>query len=54
METLIGLLVAAPLLGAGILLTGGRRFDRVGHWLGTLFALASFATFLSGTPESRS
>ncbi|WP_433891720.1 NADH-quinone oxidoreductase subunit L [Streptomyces sp. CA-111067] len=42
METLIGLLVAAPLLGAGILLTGGRRFDRVGHWLGTLFALASF------------
>ncbi|MEV6005595.1 NADH-quinone oxidoreductase subunit L [Streptomyces sp. NPDC051976] len=43
METLIGLVVAAPLLGAGILLTGGKRFDRVGHLLGTLFALVSFA-----------
>ncbi|SEG65063.1 NADH-quinone oxidoreductase subunit L [Actinacidiphila yanglinensis] len=42
METLIGLLVAAPLLGAGVLLTGGRRFDRTGHLLGTLFALLSF------------
>ena len=42
METLIGLLVAAPLLGAGILLTGGRRLDRAGHLLGTLLALASF------------
>ena len=42
METLIGLLVAAPLLGAGILLTGGRRLDRVGHLLGTLLALVSF------------
>ncbi|MET9220717.1 NADH-quinone oxidoreductase subunit L [Streptomyces sp. NPDC088197] len=43
MENLIGLLVAAPLLGAGILLTGGRRLDRFGHLLGTLLALASFA-----------
>ncbi|MEU3460925.1 NADH-quinone oxidoreductase subunit L [Streptomyces sp. NPDC006733] len=42
MENLIGLLVAAPLLGAAILLTGGRRLDRVGHWLGTLFAAVSF------------
>ncbi|WP_435125403.1 NADH-quinone oxidoreductase subunit L [Actinacidiphila sp. bgisy144] len=42
METLIGLLVAAPLLGAGILLTGGRRLDRGGHLLGTVFALLSF------------
>jgi NADH-quinone oxidoreductase subunit L len=41
-ETLIGLLVASPLLGAGILLTGGRRFDRIGHLLGTLLALLSF------------
>jgi NADH-quinone oxidoreductase subunit L len=41
-ETLIGLLVAAPLLGAGVLLTGGRRLDRVGHWLGTLLSLLSF------------
>ncbi|MEW2519891.1 NADH-quinone oxidoreductase subunit L [Actinacidiphila alni] len=43
MENLIGLLVASPLLGAGILLTGGKRLDRVGHWLGTLLALVSFA-----------
>ncbi|MEE4541931.1 NADH-quinone oxidoreductase subunit L [Streptomyces sp. V4-01] len=43
METLIGLLVAAPLLGAGILLTGGKRLDRSGHLLGTLLALVSFA-----------
>lgn len=42
METLIGLLVAAPLLGAGVLLTGGRRLDRTGHLLGTLLALLSF------------
>jgi NADH-quinone oxidoreductase subunit L len=42
-ETLIGLLVAAPLLGAGILLTGGKRLDRSGHLLGTLLALVSFA-----------
>ncbi|SDO33897.1 NADH-quinone oxidoreductase subunit L [Actinacidiphila guanduensis] len=42
MDTLIGLLVAAPLLGAGILLTGGRRLDRAGHLLGTLLALTSF------------
>ena len=43
METLIGLLVAAPLLGAGILLTGGRRLDRTGHLIGTLLAVVSFA-----------
>ncbi|NUS17676.1 MAG: NADH-quinone oxidoreductase subunit L [Streptomyces sp.] len=42
METLIGLLVAAPLLGAGVLLTGGRRLDRHGHLLGTLLSLLSF------------
>jgi NADH-quinone oxidoreductase subunit L len=42
-ETLIGLLVAAPLLGAGILLTGGRRLDRTGHLIGTALALVSFA-----------
>ncbi|MEV0782747.1 NADH-quinone oxidoreductase subunit L [Streptomyces sp. NPDC050423] len=41
-ENLIALLVAAPLLGAAVLLCGGRRLDRVGHWLGTLFAAASF------------
>ncbi|MCX4724575.1 NADH-quinone oxidoreductase subunit L [Streptomyces sp. NBC_00440] len=42
MENLIALLIAAPLLGAAVLLCGGRRFDRAGHWLGTLFAAASF------------
>ncbi|OKK05883.1 NADH:ubiquinone oxidoreductase subunit L [Streptomyces sp. CB03234] len=43
MENLIALLVAAPLLGAAVLLCGGRRLDRAGHWLGTLLAAASFA-----------
>lgn len=42
MENLIALLVAAPLLGAVVLLCGGRRLDRVGHWLGTALAGASF------------
>jgi NADH-quinone oxidoreductase subunit L len=41
-ENLIALLVAAPLLGAAVLLCGGRRLDRTGHWLGTLLAAASF------------
>ncbi|TXJ75124.1 NADH-quinone oxidoreductase subunit L [Streptomyces lavendulae] len=42
MEKLIALLIAAPLLGAAVLLVGGRRLDRVGHWLGTLLSTASF------------
>lgn len=42
MENLIALLVAAPLLGAGVLLCGGRRLDRSGHWIGTVLAAASF------------
>ncbi|WEV26078.1 NADH-quinone oxidoreductase subunit L [Streptomyces sp. 71268] len=42
MENLIGWLVAAPLLGAAVLLCGGKRLDRLGHWLGTLLAAASF------------
>ncbi|GAA1531443.1 NADH-quinone oxidoreductase subunit L [Streptomyces albidochromogenes] len=42
MENLIALLVAAPLLGAAALLCGGRRLDRVGHWIGTALAAASF------------
>ncbi|WP_406137329.1 NADH-quinone oxidoreductase subunit L [Streptomyces sp. NBC_01089] len=42
MENLIALLIAAPLLGAAVLLCGGRRFDRAGHWLGTVLAGASF------------
>lgn len=39
---MIALLIAAPLLGAAVLLCGGRRLDRVGHWLGTALAAASF------------
>jgi NADH-quinone oxidoreductase subunit L len=39
---LIGLLVGAPLLGAAVLLCGGRRLDRTGHWLATLLAALSF------------
>ncbi|MFF3491198.1 NADH-quinone oxidoreductase subunit L [Streptomyces sp. NPDC002795] len=42
MENLIALLVAAPLLGAAVLLCGGRALDRVGHLLGTLLAAVSF------------
>ncbi|MGW3419053.1 NADH-quinone oxidoreductase subunit L [Streptomyces phaeochromogenes] len=42
MENLIALLVAAPLLGAAVLLCGGRRLDAVGHWIGTALASASF------------
>src|SRR3954466_12833907 len=41
-ENLIALLIAAPLLGAAVLLTGGRRLDAVGHWIGTILAPASF------------
>src|SRR3954453_21793091 len=41
-ENLIALLIAAPLLGAAVLLTGGRRLDAVGHWIGTILAAASF------------
>ncbi|MDQ1287438.1 MAG: NADH-quinone oxidoreductase subunit [Actinomycetota bacterium] len=36
-------LVAIPLLGSAILLLGGRRTDRWGHWLGVLASWASFA-----------
>jgi NADH-quinone oxidoreductase subunit L len=36
------LLVAAPLAGAAILLLGGRRTDRWGHWLGVLASASSF------------
>ncbi|MBO3674524.1 NADH-quinone oxidoreductase subunit L [Streptomyces sp. NEAU-YJ-81] len=42
MENLIGLLVAAPLLGAALLLCGGRRLDGKGHYIGTVLAAASF------------
>nr|WP_202532216.1 NADH-quinone oxidoreductase subunit L [Streptomyces sp. SID3212] len=39
---MIALLIAAPLLGAAVLLCGGRRLDRLGHWLGTALAGAAF------------
>ncbi|MGW8565499.1 NADH-quinone oxidoreductase subunit L [Isoptericola sp. NPDC055881] len=38
-------LVAAPMIGALVLLVAGRRTDRWGHWLGVL---ASAATFVVG------
>jgi len=41
-ENLIALLVAAPLLGAAVLLCGGRRLDAVGHWVGVLLSTTSF------------
>ncbi|WP_431944606.1 NADH-quinone oxidoreductase subunit L [Actinacidiphila sp. bgisy167] len=42
MDYLIGWLVLLPLLGAGVLLSCGRRLDRTGHWIGTTLAGASF------------
>src|SRR4051794_17424096 len=40
--SLTWLLVALPLLGAAVLLLGGRRTDRVGHLLGTVTSWAAF------------
>ncbi|GAB3272734.1 NADH-quinone oxidoreductase subunit L [Kineosporia babensis] len=37
------LLIALPALGAAILLLGGRRLDKWGHWLGVLMSWAAFA-----------
>jgi NADH-quinone oxidoreductase subunit L len=37
------LLLAFPMAGAAILLLGGRRMDRWGHWIGVLMPLAAFA-----------
>ncbi|MDH6141223.1 NADH-quinone oxidoreductase subunit L [Kitasatospora sp. GP30] len=42
MNSLIPLLIAAPLAGAALLLLGGRRLDRSGHWFGLLAAAVSF------------
>ncbi|MGW2252377.1 NADH-quinone oxidoreductase subunit L [Kitasatospora sp. NPDC001660] len=42
MNSLIPLLVAAPLAGAALLLLGGRALDRSGHWLATALAALSF------------
>ena len=40
--SLIWLLIGLPLLGALILLVGGRRTNAFGHWLGVLASAASF------------
>jgi NADH-quinone oxidoreductase subunit L len=40
--SLAWLLVALPLLGAGVLLLLGRRADRWGHWLGVLASAGAF------------
>ncbi|MEU9344357.1 NADH-quinone oxidoreductase subunit L [Streptomyces sp. NPDC048278] len=60
MENLIALLIAAPLLGAAVLLVGGRRLDAVGHWIGTVLSTTSFvfgvilfADLLGKDPEHR-
>ncbi|MFB7591185.1 NADH-quinone oxidoreductase subunit L [Streptomyces sp. NPDC056169] len=47
MENLIALLVGVPLLGAAVLLCGGRRLDKSGHWLGTLLAAVTFVIGLA-------
>ncbi|MFJ8490954.1 NADH-quinone oxidoreductase subunit L [Streptomyces sp. NPDC094038] len=59
-ENLIALLIAAPLLGAAVLLVGGRRLDAVGHWVGTILSTTSFvfgvilfADLLGKNPEHR-
>jgi NADH-quinone oxidoreductase subunit L len=38
------LLIGFPLLGAAVLLLGGRRLDAIGHVLGTLAVLSAFIT----------
>ncbi|MFF2353061.1 NADH-quinone oxidoreductase subunit L [Kitasatospora sp. NPDC058115] len=60
MNSLIPLLVAAPLAGAALLLLGGRTFDRFGHWLATAlaalsfgFGLALFSSMLGRDAEER-
>lgn len=44
--SLMWLVVALPLLGAAVLLLGGRRTDRWGHLLGTATAVGSFVISL--------
>ena len=47
MDNLIPVLVGLPLAGAAVLLLGGRRLDRFGHWLGVLASTASFGVGLA-------
>jgi NADH-quinone oxidoreductase subunit L len=42
LQTGAWLLVALPLAGAAVLLLGGRRTDRFGHWLGVALSWAAF------------
>jgi len=46
-SSLTWLLIALPLLGAGVLLLGGRRTDRWGHLLGVATVLGSFGVALA-------
>jgi NADH-quinone oxidoreductase subunit L len=46
-DNLIPVLVGLPLAGAAVLLLGGRRLDRFGHWLGVLASTASFGVGLA-------
>ena len=43
---LMWLVIGLPLLGAAVLLLGGRATDRWGHWLGTALPIGSFAISL--------
>jgi len=59
-ETSAWLLVALPLLGAAVLLLGGRRTDRFGHWVAVALSWASFvvglvvfAALLGHAPDER-
>ncbi len=49
--SMIWLAVAIPLVSCGILLVGGRRLDRWGHWLGTLASAAAFVVGLTATVQ---
>jgi NADH-quinone oxidoreductase subunit L len=44
--SLMWVIIALPLLGALLLLAFGRRFDRIGHWLGVATVAGSFAVAL--------
>ena len=44
--SLMWLVIGLPLLGAAILLLGGRLTDKWGHWLGTLMPVGSFVISL--------
>ncbi|MCR6030045.1 NADH-quinone oxidoreductase subunit L [Nocardioides sp. zg-579] len=44
--SLLWLVIGLPLLGAAVLLLGGRATDRWGHWLGTLMSVGSFVVSL--------